>query len=145
MQKGHQTSNWPCGTYAAHMWQTYIYVAAWLTRKHSSKMCTTHLPTIHVSAAATNCGQNSWHTLLKILPCPNFIAGSKYTAWPYMIHGDLLAFKPMWNVLHGPMCCMTQCDAWQMWYIVTFLHINSFLVWSIWCKVIFLHLSLFYT
>ena len=24
------------------------------------------------------CGQNSWHTLLKILPCPNFVAGSNY-------------------------------------------------------------------
>ena len=23
------------------------------------------------------CGQNSWHTLLKILPCPNFVAGGK--------------------------------------------------------------------
>ena len=23
-------------------------------------------------------GQNSWHTLLKILPCPNFVAGGKY-------------------------------------------------------------------
>ena len=25
----------------------------------------------------TPCGQNSWHTLLKILPCPNFVAGGK--------------------------------------------------------------------
>ena len=24
------------------------------------------------------CGQNSWHMLLKILPCPNFVAGGKY-------------------------------------------------------------------
>ena len=23
------------------------------------------------------CGQNSWHTLLKILPCPNFVASGK--------------------------------------------------------------------
>ena len=23
------------------------------------------------------CGQNSWHTFLKILPCPNFVAGGK--------------------------------------------------------------------
>ena len=26
---------------------------------------------------APHCGQNSWHTL-KILPCPNFVAGGKY-------------------------------------------------------------------
>ena len=38
-------------------------------------MRTARLPTVRVSAAATNCGQNSWHTLLKILPCPNFVAG----------------------------------------------------------------------
>ena len=25
--------------------------------------------------------QNSWHTLLKILPCPNFVAGSKKFTW----------------------------------------------------------------
>ena len=24
------------------------------------------------------CGQNSWHSLLKILPCPNFVAGGNY-------------------------------------------------------------------
>ena len=24
------------------------------------------------------CGQNSWHTLMKILPCPNFVAGDNY-------------------------------------------------------------------
>ena len=45
------------------------------TRKHSSRMRTTRLPTVRVSVAATNCGQNSWHTLLKILPCHNFVAG----------------------------------------------------------------------
>ena len=41
-------------------------------------MLTARLPTVRVSAAATNCGQNSWHTLLKILPCPNFVAGGNY-------------------------------------------------------------------
>ena len=30
-----------------------------------------------VSAQITPRGQNSWHTLLKILPCPNFVAGGK--------------------------------------------------------------------
>ena len=32
----------------------------------------THPPPCH---AWSPCGQNSWHTLLKILPCPNFVAG----------------------------------------------------------------------
>ena len=30
-------------------------------------------PAMHTPSS----GQNSWHTLLKILPCPNFVAGSK--------------------------------------------------------------------
>ena len=28
--------------------------------------------------ACPPCGQNSWHMLLKILPCPNFVAGGNY-------------------------------------------------------------------
>ena len=36
------------------------------------------LPTVRVSAAATYCGQNSWHTLLKIWPSPNFVAGGNW-------------------------------------------------------------------
>ena len=31
------------------------------------------MPPCH--AHTPHCGQNSWHTLLKILPCPNFVAG----------------------------------------------------------------------
>ena len=31
------------------------------TRKHSSRMRTARLPTVHVLAAATNCGQNHRH------------------------------------------------------------------------------------
>ena len=27
------------------------------------------------------CGQNSWHTLLKILPCPNFVADGNNLLW----------------------------------------------------------------
>ena len=27
------------------------------------------------------CGQNSWHTLLKILPCPNYVAGGNMKAF----------------------------------------------------------------
>ena len=34
--------------------------------------CCPYLP----ACTASGCEQNSWHTLLKILPCPNFIAGS---------------------------------------------------------------------
>ena len=50
----------------------------------------THIPTMHAphhtcpSSMHTPpphmpppCEQNSWHTLLKILPCPNFVAGGK--------------------------------------------------------------------
>ena len=36
--------------------------------------CHAHPPAMH---APPHCGQNSWHTLLKILPCPNFVAGGK--------------------------------------------------------------------
>ena len=45
---------------------------------------TTHAPpTTHPSShhahtlhhPCPSCGQNSWHALLKILPCPNFVAG----------------------------------------------------------------------
>ena len=45
------------------------------TRKHSSRMSTVRLPTERVSAAVTNCGQNSWHTPGKTLPFPNFVCG----------------------------------------------------------------------
>ena len=34
-------------------------------------------PGYHACPACPPCGQNSWHTLLKILPCPNFVAGGK--------------------------------------------------------------------
>ena len=65
-----------------------------LTRLHSSRMRTARLLTIspsmlcsggvpasgggvsqHALRQTTPCGQNSWHTLLKILPCLNFVAG----------------------------------------------------------------------
>ena len=35
------------------------------------------LPCMPPAMHAPHCGQNSWHTLLKILPCPHFIAGGK--------------------------------------------------------------------
>ena len=35
--------------------------------------CCPYLP----ACTAPECEQNSWHTLLKILPCPNFVAGGK--------------------------------------------------------------------
>ena len=42
-----------------------------------------HAPPCH---ACLPCGQNSWHMLLKILPCPNFVAGGKnqkrFKWWP---------------------------------------------------------------
>ena len=45
------------------------------------------------------CGQNCWHTLLKILPCPNFVAGGKKhiyrnTVTPYrkISHPELLTY-----------------------------------------------------
>ena len=56
----------------------YLHWKLFTTRKHSSRMRAARLPTVRVSAAATNCGQNSWHTLLKILPSPNFVAGGNW-------------------------------------------------------------------
>ena len=32
---------------------------------------------MHLPRYSPPCEQNSWHTLLKILPCPNFVAGGK--------------------------------------------------------------------
>ena len=35
-------------------------------------------PAMHAGIPPPLCEQNSWHMLLKILPCPNFFAGGKY-------------------------------------------------------------------
>ena len=47
---------------------------------HATPPCHAHpLPcTPPATHAPLLCGQNTWHTLLKILPCPNFVAGGKY-------------------------------------------------------------------
>ena len=42
---------------------------------HAPLPCTP--PAMHAPCHAHPPGQNSWHMLLKILPCPNFIAGGK--------------------------------------------------------------------
>ena len=43
------------------------------------------------------CGQNSWHMLLKIIPCPNFVAGgNKYT------HASTCLTQPNWVITLPP-------------------------------------------
>ena len=37
---------------------------------------------------APPCEQNSWHTLLKILPCPNFVAGGNKTFRVFLLRKD---------------------------------------------------------
>ena len=54
------------------------------------------------------CGQNSWHMLLKILPCPNFVVGGNKKLKSVII---------LYNEIHAYMCILT--DVWdaEMWCI----------------------------
>ena len=58
-------------------------------------MHTAHLPTVRVSVAATNCGQNSWHTLVKTfyLPQTSFVGGNK-------LNGTLFRFSAFESFLN---------------------------------------------
>ena len=57
-------------------------------------------PTMHTPLPRTPPprGQNSWHMFLKILPCPNFVAGGKYIAqW---LRQSSKVFFSVWKQTH---------------------------------------------
>ena len=61
-------------------------------------MLTAHLPTVCVLVAATNCAQNSWHTLVKTLPSPNFVCGRKQQYFLHFIFLDLSQVLIRWVI-----------------------------------------------
>ena len=44
------------------------------------------------------CEQNSWHMLLKILPCPNFVAGGNYSKLELSLLVNFLSYWGMWSI-----------------------------------------------
>ena len=64
-------------------------------------------PLPHTSPAmhASPCWQNSWHTLLKILPCPNFVAGGNN----HVTHSEM---KSVSLLHHVNIPHRNQCNLW---------------------------------
>ena len=56
---------------------TSPWVWAWRPARHAG-IPRPQRPARHAGIPPPPHGQNSWHTLLKILPCPNFVVGGKY-------------------------------------------------------------------
>ena len=67
----------PCHACPHHAWPPAMHTPFLACPLPHMPPCHACPPAMH---ALPHCGQNSWHTLLKILPCPNFVAGGKYSS-----------------------------------------------------------------
>ena len=83
-----------------------------------------HMPTCHASphhtctpathAPPLPCGQNYWHTLLKILPCPNFVAGGK-NQYLFLSWYKLCSLTGVRHTVVSPSVCLERGVPYQIW------------------------------